>query len=102
MNTCNYSDGNKHECCTHPTYCIFNENRDRLERQITKLQREYYDLKRLHDNYFKGCYCGDLDFNFLLRKLDLVKHNISRMVKFRKMILDGDVNGYGFMDVEGL
>ena len=99
-NTCYYSRGSQHKCCTHQHYCIFNKNRVKLEKQIGEAWRKYYDLKKLHDSYLKGYYTEDIDYRFLLKKIDLVKSNISRLVLIEKKIIDGDVNGYGFMDIE--
>lgn len=97
-NTCYYSEGGRHKCCTHQHYCIFNENRVRLEMKIMDNWREYYSLKKLYNSYLKGDYTGELDYDFLLKKLNIVKSNISRLVLFEKKIIDGDVNGYGFLE----
>jgi len=100
LNTCYYSSGSKHECCTHQQYCIFNQKRDQLERKIRKNWLKYYELKKIYNSYLKGYYCRDIDYDFLLKKLDLVKHNISRLVQFRNKIINGEVDGYGFEILE--
>lgn len=97
-NTCYYSEGSKHECCTHQHYCIFNKNRIELEKTIMKNWRDYYALKELHNSYLKGYYCGNIDYSFLLKKMDLIKHNISRLVKFKQKIIDKEVDGYGILE----
>lgn len=98
MNTCHYNDGSKHECCNHQHYCIFNEKRWELETKIMDTWREHDKLKRLHNSYLKGYYCGDVDYNFLLKKLDLVRHNLSRLVEYKNKIIKGEINGYGFLE----
>ena len=98
-NTCYYSPGDdKHECCTHQHYCIFNQNRVKLEKKITSNWREYYKLKRTYGSYLKGYYTGDVDYNFLLKKLKMVKSNISRLVAIKEKIIRGDIDGYGFVE----
>ena len=98
VNTCYYSEGSRHECCTHQHYCIFNEKREQLETKIMENWREYYNLKKLYNSYLKGDYIDELDYDFLLKKLNTIKSNISRLVLFEKKIINGDVNGYGFVE----
>lgn len=62
--------------------------------------REYDSLKKLYDSYLKGYYTGELNYEFLLKKLNVVKNNISRLVSFEKKIMKGDIDGYGCMDLE--
>ena len=102
MNTCYYSKGSKHECCTHQHYCIFNENRWNLEKQLMKNWREYSELKRLHNSYLRGDYHGDIDYDFLMRKIGSVRQNISRLTQYRTEIIEGKVKGYGYelLDIE--
>lgn len=100
VNTCYYSEGGKHDCCTHQGYCIFNENRVKLEQKIGDTLREYYELKKLRDSYLKGYYCGNIDYDFLLKKLNLLRHNISRLVQFKDKIINNEVDGYGYAVLE--
>lgn len=60
--------------------------------------REYDSLKKLYDSYLKGHYTGELNYEFLLKKLNVVKNNISRLVSFEKKIMKGDIDGYGFVE----
>ena len=55
INTCFYSPGtDKHECCTHTQYCIFNNNRTELETQITQLENQITDFKKIKEAAING------------------------------------------------
>ena len=55
LNTCYYSPGtDKHEQCTHTHYCIFNNNRTELEKQITTIQNTLSDYKRIKEAAING------------------------------------------------
>ena len=55
INTCYYSPGtDKHTCCTHQHYCIFNPNRTELERQITSLENEITNFKKIKNAAING------------------------------------------------
>jgi hypothetical protein len=55
LNTCFYSPGtDKHECCTHTQYCIFNQNRTELETQITQLENQITDFKKIKEAAING------------------------------------------------
>ena len=55
LNTCYWSPGDdQHECCTHQHYCIFNHNRTELETNITQLENQIMDFKRIKEAAING------------------------------------------------
>ena len=99
MNKCYWSAGSEHSCCTHPHYCIFNNNRWDLDKQLTKLWKRYNSLLKLKNSYNLG-YFTDSDYSSIISKLTVVKNDIGRLTEFKKNVLAGEVNGYGYGKVE--
>lgn len=95
LNECNYNNGGKHEYCSHQYYCIFNDKRWRLEKKLTKLLTEYKELKTLKNSYIIGNYCN-VDYNNIIKKLNLTQESISRLIQFRQKVLEKKVKGYGY------
>ena len=55
LNTCYYSPGtDQHTCCTHTHYCIFNHNRTTLETNITQLENQINDFKKIKTAAING------------------------------------------------
>jgi hypothetical protein len=55
LNTCYYSPGtDKHSCCTHTHYCIFNNNRTELETQITSIENTLSQFKKIKEAAING------------------------------------------------
>ncbi len=46
-NECKYDAGckNPHHFCTHQGYCIFNETRWELEKELTSIRKKYNEVK---------------------------------------------------------
>ena len=64
LNDCNYSPGDdQHECCTHNHYCIFNENRTKLEKDIHELETKLNKFENIKNAAINGeiIYHSDLD-----------------------------------------
>ena len=64
LNDCYYSPGNdKHECCTHPHYCIFNEKRTQLEKDIHELETKLTQFENIKNSAINGeiIYHNELD-----------------------------------------
>lgn len=97
VNTC-FFDGNSHEYCTHQHYCIFNKKREILEKEIMKTWNKYNSLKKSRDSYMVGYYSDVTDYDYLLKRINLIKIKLSRLVKFRQKILDKEVEGYGILE----
>ena len=53
-NTCYYNEGSKHELCKHKHYCIFNENRIQLEKQIQELQQKIAEFEKILYDFING------------------------------------------------
>ena len=99
LNECNYSEGGKHEYCSHSHYCIFNDKRWSLENKLTKLLKEYDELKTQKNGYIVGDYCN-IDYNKIIKKLNLVQESISRLIEFKQKVLNNEVKGYGYEVLE--
>ena len=55
LNTCYYNPGTKkHNNCTHTHYCIFNNNRTKLETKITQLQQQITQYKKIKEAAING------------------------------------------------
>ena len=99
LNTCYYSPGDdKHECCKHPHYCIFNSNRIRLETDITKLENELhqriYDLKFIKNEGTSN----SADYEATKNRIKILNTDLEYLRKFRNEIIENkEVKGYGFV-----
>lgn len=97
-NTCYYSPGDdKHSCCTHPHYCIFNPNRIRLETDITSLENELHqrikDLKFIKNEGTENC----ADYEATTNRIRILNEDLDHLRKFRNKIIENkEVQGYGF------
>ena len=98
INTCYYSPGDdKHSCCTHPHYCIFNQNRIQLETDITKLENELhqriYGLKFIKNEGTNNC----ADYKATKRRIKTLNTDLDYLRKFRNKIIENkEARGYGF------
>lgn len=99
LNTCYYSAGSKHDCCTHQHYCIFNEKRTLLEKKITELENEYAKWKKLRDSYMLGNYCP-IEYNTIILQLDVIKQSMNELNNYKNKILNGEIDGYGYEILE--
>lgn len=99
INTCYYSPGeDKHDCCTHPHYCIFNQNRIRLETDINKLENELhqkiYDLKFIKNEGTNN----SADYEATKNRIRILNEDLEHLRKFRNKIIENkEAVGYGFV-----
>ena len=99
LNTCYWSPGtDKHSCCTHQHYCIFNNNRIKLETDILKLENELhqriYDLKFIKNEGTNNC----ADYEATKNRITLLNNDLENLRKFRNKIIENKgVRGYGFV-----
>ena len=98
MNNCTYSEGGKHSQCEHPHYCIFNENRENLERKITESVRKYHELKKSYNSYLNGDVNDVFDYDFHLKKMKLTRDKLIRLMEFKEKVISKGVKGYGYME----
>lgn len=97
-NTCYYSPGtDKHSCCTHPHYCIFNKNRIRLETDLTSLENELHqritDLKFIKNEGTPNC----ADYEATTNRIRILNEDLDHLRKFRNKIIENkEVQRYGF------
>ena len=97
LNTCYWSPGtDKHSCCTHQHYCIFNNNRIQLETDILKLENELhqriYDLKFIKNEGTNNC----ADYEATKDRITLLNRDLENLRKSRKNIIENtEVKGYG-------
>ena len=98
INTCYYSPGDdKHSCCTHPHYCIFNTNRINLEKDITKLENELHqriiDLKFIKNEGTDNC----ADYEATTERIRILNTDLEHLRKFRNKIIENkEAKGYGY------
>lgn len=98
INTCYYSPGSdSHSCCTHPHYCIFNQNRIQLETDITKIENELHqrihDLKFIKNEGTKNC----ADYDETSKRIRILNADLEHLRKFRNKIIENNENGgYGY------
>ena len=98
VNTCYWSPGDdKHECCTHPHYSIFNNNRIQLETDITKLENELHqrihDLKFIKNEGTNNC----ADYEATKERITILNNDLNILRKNRMKIIENkEVQGYGF------
>lgn len=99
VNTCYYSPGtDKHSCCTHPHYCIFNPNRIRLETDITQMENELhqriYDLKFIKNEGTNNC----TDYEATKNRIKILNEDLNNLRTFRNKIIENkESKGYGFI-----
>lgn len=99
INTCYYSPGeDAHSCCTHKHYCIFNQNRIRLETDITKLENELhqkiYDLKFIKNEGTNN----SADYEATKNRIRILNEDLEHLRKFRNKIIENkEAKGYGFV-----
>lgn len=99
LNTCYYSPGtDKHSCCTHQHFCIFNPNRIRLDTDIHKLETELHqriiDLKFIKNEGTNNC----ADYERTRERITILNNDLSNLRKSRKNIIENkEVRGYGFI-----
>ncbi len=95
INECYYSEGDKHECCTHQQYCIFNSKRVELERQIMVLSDELHHHKQQLDNIRSGeCYTN-ADYKDTKKKIRILKMDLRQLRLFQLKAINGEIDGYG-------
>lgn len=98
INTCYYSPGDdKHSCCTHPHYCIFNKNRERLETDINKLENELHqrihDLKFIKNEGTSNC----ADYEATKNRIRVLNEDLEHLRNFRNKIIENkESKGYGY------
>jgi len=98
LNTCYYSPGtDKHSCCTHPHYCIFNTNRIMLENTIHDLETELHqritDLKFIKNEGTKNC----ADYQATTERITILNKDLENLRKSRNNIIENkEVKRYGY------
>ena len=97
-NECYYSPGtDKHSCCTHPNYCIFNPKRIQLEKNIHSLEQElHYRNKSLHFLKKEGTH-NTLDYETNTSRIKILNNDLKELRKFRDNIIKKEVKAYGFI-----
>ena len=98
LNTCYYSPGHdKHSCCTHQHYCIFNNNRILLETTIHELETELHkriiDLKFIKNEGTDNC----ADYKATSERITILNKDLEQLRKSRNNIIENkEVKGYGY------
>ena len=96
-NECNYSTGNKHSCCKHPTYCIFNPRRIQLEKSIHQLEKElHYRNKCLLFSKKEGTN-NTIDYETNKSRIKILNEELTKLREFKNKIIEKEVKEYGFI-----
>ena len=99
-NYCNYSPGpDKHSCCKHPTYCIFNPKRIQLEKSIQSLKKELdYRNKCLQFIKKEGTFnCAD--YEQTKKRIRILNNDLKKLREFKNKIIEKEVKEYGFIQL---
>lgn len=98
LNTCYYTQGDQHSTCTHPNYCIFNQKRTQLEKNITQLENELQqrlkDIKHIDSEGTNSTY----DYNTTKKRINIIKDDLNQLKKIKKNIIKKEVKKYGYHD----
>lgn len=95
-NTCYYSPGNdKHSCCTHQHYCIFNKNRIMLETEINNLSKELHSHIQSLNALKNGKHYTNANYRETKEAIKLLNEDLNRLRKFEKRIKNKEVKNYG-------
>lgn len=97
-NTCYYSpgDNDKHSCCTHPHYCIFNNNRINLESQIHSLEKELHSHIQSYTALKTGRNYTNADYRQTKEAIKLLNEDLNNLRGFKEKIKNKEVKGYGY------
>lgn len=96
-NTCYYSPGtDKHSCCTHLHYCIFNKNRINLENQINNLSNDLHTHIQSWTALKTGKNYTNADYKETKEAIKLLNNDLNRLREFEKKIKNKEVTGYGY------
>lgn len=95
-NECYYSPGEKHSCCKHPNYCIFNPKRIQLEKSIHALEKElHYRNKSLNFTKKEGT-PNTIDYETNKSRIKILNEELTRLRQFKNKIIETEVKEYGF------
>ena len=99
-NECNYSPGqDKHSCCTHPHYCIFNPKTIQLEKSIHALEIElHYRIECLNFIKKEGT-SNCADYEQTKSRIKILNNDLNRLRKFRSRIIEKGGRAYGFIQL---
>lgn len=101
LNTCYYSPGaDKHSCCTHPHYCIFNPNRIRLDNNIHEIETELHqrinDLKFIKKEGTPNC----ADYEITKARIKYLNADLEHLRKHKQKIIKNKVKAYGYVETQ--
>lgn len=81
-NICYYSEGTKHELCSHQNWCIFNPKRIKLEETIIKISKL---LKKAEKQYNQQLINGD-ELIFTEEDLESIKNDLKNLKEYEKKV----------------
>ena len=97
INTCYFSEGTKHGCCTHQHYCIFNSNRINLEKEIGRLLKRLEHLELQLSNLRSGEYFTTANYSETKKEIKIIKTDLRNLRLFENRIIKKEIDGYGFI-----
>ena len=99
-NECYYSPGtDKHSCCTHPNYCIFNPKRIQLEKSIHALEIELHYRNKCLEFIKKEGTHNCADYEQTKSRIKNLNNDLKRLREFKQKITKKEVKDYGFIQL---
>lgn len=99
-NECYYSPGtDKHSCCTHPNYCIFNPKVIQLENSIISLEKELHYRNKSLEFIKKEGTPNTLDYKTNKSRIKTLNEDLNKLRKFKENIIKKEVKEYGFIQL---
>lgn len=96
LNECYHSPGDdKHSCCTHPTYCIFNPNRIRLEKNIHTIKSELQQRKKDLEFINSEGTPNSADYLQTKARIKYLNADLQHLRKHKNKIIKNKVKAYG-------
>lgn len=99
-NECNYSPGDdKHSCCTHPHYCIFNPKVIQLENSIHSMQIELHYRNKCLQFIKKEGTPNCADYEQTKKRIKILNNDLNRLREFKNKIIKNGGKTYGFIQL---
>ena len=97
-NKCYYSPGNKnpHTHCTHPTYCLFNQNRIKLETQLQTLKKRIQKLTYDYDFIRREGTTNSTDYETIKERIKILKEDYEKLNNFKDKIMENGREEYAY------
>lgn len=95
---CYYSDGSKHDCCTHQHYCMFNPKLGELEAKIDDLEKKLNHWRLQLSNFISGEYYTNVAYATIKDNIKILENDLRQLRLFELKIINREIDGYGFLE----